>query len=150
MEKTLAIIKPDAVANGNIGDIIKRIESEGLHIVSMRMEHMSKKKAEGFYYVHKGKPFFETLISFMTSGPVVLMILHGEKAIAKWRKLMGVTNPLNADPGTIRKEFATSLEKNAVNGSDSPESADYETGYFFAGSEICEINKENVFNSGSK
>jgi nucleoside-diphosphate kinase len=150
MEKTLAIIKPDAVATSSIGEILKRIEGENIKILSMKMVHLDRKKTEGFYYVHKGKPFFDTLISFMTSGPVVIIVLSADDAIAKWRKLMGATNPANAVAGTIRKDFATSIEKNAVHGSDSPESAAFEISYFFPGYEIFEINKENVFNSGSK
>ena len=150
MEKTFAIIKPDAVATGKTGDILKRIEADGLTVSSIKMMHLDNKKAEGFYFVHKGKPFFNTLMSFMTSGPVVLLVLSGENVIAKWRKLMGATNPANADAGTIRKDFASSIEKNCVHGSDSPESAAFEISYFFSGSEIYDINKENVFNSGSK
>lgn len=150
MENTLAIIKPDAAADGNIGNIITKIEKEGLIIRGLKMLQLDAKKAEGFYYVHKGKPFFATLIDFMTSGPVVVLVLSGEDAIAKWRKLMGATNPQNAEEGTIRKNFATSIEKNAVHGSDSPESAQYEIGYFFAVSELCNIDKEAVMRSGSK
>jgi len=150
MEKTLAIIKPDAVSAGNIGKIIERIEGQGMSVLAMKMLHLDSKKAEGFYYVHKGKPFFNTLIDFMTSGPVVVLVLSGQSAVTSWRKLMGSTNPANADAGTIRKDFASSIEKNAVHGSDSPESASYEIGYFFAASEICVIDKQIVDKSGSK
>jgi nucleoside-diphosphate kinase len=150
MEKTFAIIKPDAVSAGVMGDIIKRILEEKIQILSMKMIHLDKKKAEGFYYVHKGKPFFETLMSFMTSGPVVVMVLGGERVIERWRKLMGETNPQKAEKGTIRAAFGTNIEKNATHGSDSPESASYEINYFFSASEIYEIDKEKVFNSGSK
>ncbi len=150
MENTLAIIKPDAAADGNIGNIIAKIEKEGLVIRGLKMLQLDAKKAEGFYYVHKGKPFFATLVDFMTSGPAVVLVLSGEDAIAKWRKLMGATNPQNAETGTIRKSYASSIEKNAVHGSDSPESAQYEIGYFFAGSELCNIDKEAVMRSGSK
>ncbi len=150
MEKTLAIIKPDATSTGHIGEIIRRIEHEGLTLLSLKMLHLDKKRAEGFYYVHLGKPFFNSLVDFMTSGPVVVMVISGDEAISKWRKLMGATNPENADAGTIRKDFAASIEKNAVHGSDSPESASFEIGYFFAGSEILTIDKELVFKSGRK
>ena len=150
MERTLAIIKPDAVAKSFIGDIIRRIEKEGLLILSMKMIHLDREKAEGFYYVHKGKTFFNDLIDFMTSGPIVVMILSGQNAILRWRKLMGATNPANAEEGTIRKDFAHSIEKNAVHGSDSPESAQFEVSYFFSSLEINSIDKDLVFNSGSK
>ena len=150
MERTLAIIKPDAVAKSFIGEIIRRIEKEGLLILSMKMIHLDREKAEGFYYVHKCKPFFNDLIDFMTSGPIVVMILSGQNAILRWRKLMGATNPANAEEGTIRKDFAHSIEKNAVHGSDSPESAQFEVSYFFSSLEINSIDKDLVFNSGSK
>ena len=150
MERTLAIIKPDAVAKSFIGEIIRRIEKEGLLILSMKMIHLDREKAEGFYYVHKGKTFFNDLIDFMTSGPIVVMVLYGDNAISRWRRLMGATNPEKADEGTIRKDFAHSIEKNAVHGSDSTESAQFEINYFFSSLEINTINKDLVFNSGSK
>ncbi len=131
MQQTLGIIKPDAVAKGYMGKIIDRILGEGLKIRSMRLVLMTKAQAEGFYDVHTGKPFFAELIEFMTSGPVVLLLLEGDDAISRWRTLMGATNPANADEGTLRKDFAASIGNNAVHGSDAPETADYETKYFF-------------------
>lgn len=136
MEKTLAIIKPDAVERNLIGEIIKAIEAEGLTISAIKMLHLTKKQAEGFYYVHKGKPFFDSLTDYMSSGPIVVMVLSGENAIERWRKLMGATDPAKADEGTIRKRFGLNIEKNSVHGSDSPESADYEIKYFFNALEI--------------
>lgn len=136
MQRTLAIVKPDGVAAGLIGEVVKRIEQEGLRIVGMRMEHMTQSKAEGFYYVHRDKPFFGSLMEFMTSGPVVLMALEGENAIPRWRSLMGATNPENADPGTIRKDMATSIEKNVVHGSDAEDTASFEVNYFFTGTDL--------------
>ena len=136
MQRTLAIVKPDGVAKGYIGEVVKRIEADGLKIIAMRMELLTQTKAEGFYYVHKERPFFNDLIAFMTESPVVLMCLEGEDAIARWRGLMGATNPENADPGTIRKDMATNIERNAVHGSDAPETAAFEVDYFFKGSEI--------------
>jgi nucleoside-diphosphate kinase len=150
LEKSLAIIKPDGVAIGAAGDIIKKILEEKIQIVSMKMIQLDRRKAEGFYYVHKGKPFFETLIDFMTSGPVIVMALSGEKVIERWRKIMGATDPKKADKGTIRAAFGTNIEKNATHGSDSPENAIYEVNYFFSSSEIFEVNKEKVFVAGSK
>ncbi len=137
MERTLSIIKPDGVAKGLIGEVIKRFESAGLKIVAMKMIHMSKKEAEGFYAVHRGKAFFNSVTDFMSSGPCVVLILEGPNAIAKNRELMGATNPQNAAPGTIRKDFATNVEQNTVHGSDAPETAAYEIGYFFNALEIC-------------
>lgn len=137
MERTLSIIKPDGVAKGVIGEVIKRFESAGLKIAAMKMISMSKKEAEGFYAVHRGKPFYNSLTDFMSSGPCVVMILEGPQAIAKNRELMGATNPQNAAPGTIRKDFATNVEQNTVHGSDAPETAAYEIGYFFNALEIC-------------
>jgi nucleoside-diphosphate kinase len=137
MERTLSIIKPDGVAKGVIGEIIKRFESAGLKIAAMKMIYMSKKEAEGFYAVHRGKPFYNSLTDFMSSGPCVVMILEGPQAIAKNRELMGATNPQNAAPGTIRKDFAANVEQNTVHGSDAPETAAYEIGYFFNALEIC-------------
>ena len=137
MERTLSIIKPDGVAKGVIGEVIKRFEKAGLKIAAMKMIQMSKKEAEGFYAVHRGKPFYNSLTDFMSSGPCVVMVLEGPQAIAKNRDLMGATNPQNAAPGTIRKDFATNVEQNTVHGSDAPETAAYEIGYFFNALEIC-------------
>jgi nucleoside-diphosphate kinase len=137
MERTLSIIKPDGVAKGVIGEVIKRFEKAGLKIAAMKMIQMSKKEAEGFYVVHRGKPFYNSLTDFMSSGPCVVMALEGPQAIAKNRDLMGATNPQNAAPGTIRKDFATNVEQNTVHGSDAPETAAYEIGYFFNALEIC-------------
>ncbi|MBN1447576.1 MAG: nucleoside-diphosphate kinase [Bacteroidetes bacterium] len=136
MQRTLAIVKPDGVAAGLVGEVVKRIEQEGLRIVGMRMEHLSQTKAEGFYYVHRDKPFFSSLMEFMTSGPVVLMTLEGVDAIKRWRSLMGATNPEKADPGTIRRDMATSIERNVVHGSDAEDTASFEVNYFFKGTEL--------------
>ena len=149
MERTLGIIKPDAVSSGLVGEVIRVIERENLRIVAMKMVQLTGIKAEGFYYVHQGKPFFPTLIDFMTAGPVVLLVIEGENAISRWRALMGATNPANAEKGTIRREFAGSIEKNAVHGSDSPESATYEIYYFFSGSDLLTIDPGKVRKSGS-
>ena len=138
MQRTLGIIKPDAVGKNVIGKIISMIEENNIKIIGMKMVTMTEKQAEGFYYVHKDKPFFSDLIKFMTSGPVVLMLLEGEDVINRWRTLMGVTNPANADEGTIRKLFGTDIEKNAVHGSDAYETADFETKYFFNAFEMNE------------
>ncbi len=137
MERTLSIIKPDGVAKGLIGEVIKRFEKAGLKIVAMKMIHMSKKEAEGFYAVHRGKPFYNSVTDFMSSGPCVVLILEGPNAIAKNRELMGATNPKDAAPGTIRREYASNIERNIVHGSDAPETAAYEMGYFFNALEIC-------------
>lgn len=131
METTLAIIKPDAVQSYHVGEIISAIESAGLTIAAMKMAHLTKGQAEGFYYVHKARPFFSSLTTFMSEGPVVLMVLKGDGAIAKWRELMGATDPAKADEGTLRKRFAQNIERNSVHGSDAPETARFETGYFF-------------------
>ena len=136
MQRTLGIIKPDAVKKNVIGKIISIIEENGIKIKAMKMVKLTEEQAKGFYYVHKDKPFFNDLIKFMTSGPVVLMLLEGENVIEKWRKLMGVTDPAKADDGTIRKLYGTDIEKNAVHGSDAPETAEYETKYFFNALEI--------------
>jgi nucleoside-diphosphate kinase len=130
-EQTLAIIKPDGVARNLVGAIIHRIESSGLKITALKMTHLSKKQVEGFYAVHKERPFFASLTAFMSEGPVVLMILQGEGAIRKWRDLMGATDPAKAAAGTIRKDFGQSIERNTTHGSDAPETAAFETGYFF-------------------
>ena len=132
VEKTLAIIKPDGVARNLVGDIVRRIESGGLQIKALKMVHMSKTQAEGFYAVHKEKPFFASLTAFMSEGPVVLMILSGEDAIRRWRDLMGATDPAKAAAGTIRKDFGQSIERNTTHGSDAPDTAAFETSYFFS------------------
>ena len=132
-ERTLAIIKPDAVERRLAGRIIQRIEDAGFTIRAMRQTHLSKAQAEGFYAVHKARPFFASLTEFMASGPAVVLVLEAPGAIAKWRTLMGATDPAKADAGTIRKEFAESIERNATHGSDAPETAAFEIGYFFPG-----------------
>jgi nucleoside-diphosphate kinase len=132
-QRTFSIIKPDAVKSGNTGGILAEIEKGGFKIVSIRKQSISKKEAEGFYAVHAAKGFFDSLTTFMSSGPLVLMVLEKEDAIADLRKLMGATNPANAEEGTIRKKFAESLEHNAIHGSDAPETAAFEIGYWFAG-----------------
>ena len=136
MERTLSIIKPDAVGKGIIGEVIKRLENNNMKIVAMKMIKMTKSQAEGFYAVHRGKPFFDSLTDFMTSGPAVVMILEGDDIIAKYRELMGATNYRDAAEGTIRRDFATDIEKNVVHGSDAPETAAFEIGYFFNSFEI--------------
>lgn len=137
IEHTLAIIKPDGVARGLIGEIIRRIESHGLRVKALKMVHLSKLQAEGFYAVHRSRPFFESLTSFMSEGPVVVMILAGEDAIRQWRELMGATDPAKAGPGSLRKEFGQSIERNTTHGSDAPETAAFETAYFFGQVEAC-------------
>jgi len=131
VERTLSIIKPDAVAKNVIGEIYSRFEKAGLKIVEARMKHLSREEAEGFYAVHRERPFFNDLVKFMTSGPVMIQALEGEDAIALNRKLMGATNPAEAEPGTIRADFATSIDANAVHGSDGPDTAKAEIAYFF-------------------
>jgi nucleoside-diphosphate kinase len=135
-ERTLAIIKPDAVERRQIGAIIQRIENTGFQIRAIRRVHLSKAQAEGFYAVHRERPFFPSLTAFMSSGPAVVLVLEAAGAIKKWRALMGATDPAKADAGTLRKEFAESIERNATHGSDAPETAAYEIGYFFAGIEL--------------
>ena len=137
VERTLSIVKPDAVARNIIGEIYSRFEKNGLTIVAAKMMHLSEDQAKGFYAEHDGKPFYGDLVAYMTSGPVVVQVLEGENAIAKNRELMGATNPADAAPGTIRADFAESVEANAVHGSDSPASAEREIGYFFDAGEIC-------------
>jgi nucleoside-diphosphate kinase len=136
MERTLSIIKPDGVSRGLIGDVIKHIEARGLKIVAMKMLHLTQAQARGFYAVHRERPFFEGLTTFMSSGPAVVMVLEGDNAIARWRELMGATDYRKAAEGTIRREFATDIEKNVVHGSDAPETAAFEIGYFFNRFEI--------------
>jgi len=136
MEKTLAIIKPDAVSRGLTGDILKRIEASGLSIRALRKLHLSRAQAEMFYAVHKARPFYGDLCKYMTSGPVVVAVLGADGAIAKWRELMGATDPAKAAPGTIRREFGQNIEANATHGSDAPETAAQEIAFFFAAMEI--------------
>ncbi len=136
MERTLSIIKPDGVGRGLIGEVVKRLEANNIKIIAMKMLHLTKAQAQGFYAVHKERPFFSSLTDFMTSGPVVVMVLEGEGVIAKYRELMGATNYKEAAEGTIRRDFATDIEKNVVHGSDSPESADFEINYYFNSFEI--------------
>jgi nucleoside-diphosphate kinase len=131
IERTLAIIKPDAVAAGHVGDIIKIFEANDFKIVAARLVSLSKKEAEGFYAVHRGKPFFESLTTFMSSGRALLMVLEGENVISRFRGVIGATNPAHAAPGTIRKLYAADIEHNAVHGSDAPETAAFEISYFF-------------------
>jgi nucleoside-diphosphate kinase len=137
MERTLAIIKPDAVAARHAGHILHRIEQAGFHVRAMRMRHLTKTEAEGFYAVHRERPFFSSLTTFMSSGPVVVMALEAPDAIRKWRALMGATDPSKADAGTLRQEFGTSIEHNATHGSDAPDTAAFELGYFFPGVELA-------------
>jgi nucleoside-diphosphate kinase len=140
LQRTLSIIKPDAVAKNVIGQIIARFESAGLNVIAARMKRLSLAEAEGFYAVHRERPFFADLCRYMSSGPVLVQVLEGEDAIAKNRELMGATDPAKAAAGTIRADFASSIEANAVHGSDAPETAAAEIAYFFAGSELCSRN----------
>jgi nucleoside-diphosphate kinase len=137
VERTISIIKPDAVAKNVIGKIYSRFETNGLKIIAAKMKHLSKADAEGFYAVHKERPFFNDLVAFMTSGPVMIQVLEGEDAVNKNRELMGATNPKEAAEGTIRADFAESIDENAVHGSDSAENAKIEIDYFFSADEIC-------------
>ena len=137
IEQTFSIIKPDAVAKNVIGEIVSRFEKNGLQIVASKMLHLSREQAEGFYAVHKERPFYNDLVSFMISGPVVVQVLEGESAISKNRELMGATNPAEADPGTIRADFATTVDENAVHGSDAPETAAEEIKFFFGEDGLC-------------
>ena len=136
-ERTLSIVKPDAVANNVIGEIYSRFEKAGLKIVAAKMKHLSRREAEGFYAVHRERPFFGPLVDFMISGPVMIQALEGDNAIAKHRDLMGATDPKKAAPGTIRADFAQSIDANAVHGSDAPETAKVEIAYFFSDTEVC-------------
>jgi nucleoside-diphosphate kinase len=138
MEKTLALSKPDATAGRNAGAIIQRIENAGFTIRAMKMMHLSRAQAEGFYAVHRQRPFFGSLTEFMSSGPIVALVLEAPDAIRKWRTVMGATDPAKAEPGTIRKDFASSIERNATHGSDAPDTAAFELGYFFSGAELME------------
>lgn len=135
-ERTLSIIKPDAVGKNHIGAIISRFEDAGLHVLAAKMHHLSTTDAEGFYAVHSGRPFFKDLVSFMTTGPVLILVLEGPEAVAKNRELMGATDPAKAEKGTIRGDFANSIDENAVHGSDSAENARIEIAYFFKANEI--------------
>ncbi len=141
IERTLSIIKPDAVGKQVIGEIISRFEKADLKVVAAKMMHLSQEKAEGFYEVHKERPFFDDLVSFMVSGPVLVMALEGENAIASNREIMGATNPQEAAAGTIRADFADSIDANAVHGSDAPETANAEINFFFTAEEICEYTR---------
>jgi len=136
MEQTLAIVKPDAVERNLTGEILRRIEKEGLKIVALKMIRMSKREAQGFYYVHRERPFFDSLTDYMSSGPIVVAVLQGERAIERWRSMMGATDPAKANPDTIRGTFGLNIEKNSVHGSDSPQSAAYEIPYFFSHLEL--------------
>jgi len=136
MERTLSIIKPDGVGRGLTGEVIKRLENSNMKIIAMKMLKMTEKQAQGFYAVHKERPFFDSLTNFMSSGPVVVMVLEEENVILKYRDLMGATNYKEAEEGTIRRDFATDIEKNVVHGSDSKKSSDFEIGYFFNSFEI--------------
>ena len=138
MEKTLSIIKPDGVSRGLAGEVIKRLEAAEFQIVAMKLIHMTKVQAQGFYAVHKERPFFDSVTTFMSSGPVVVMVLKGENVIAEYREIMGATDHKNAAEGTIRKNYATDIEKNVVHGSDSPETAAFEISYFFNRFEIVD------------
>lgn len=137
VERTLSIIKPDAVSKNHIGDILNRFEKAGLKIVAARMKHLTDKQAGGFYAVHAERPFFKDLVKFMTSGPVLVSVLEGENAVARHRDIMGATDPKKAAPGTIRADFASSIDENAVHGSDSVENAKVEIAYFFRTTELC-------------
>lgn len=137
MERTLSMVKPDGVEKGLIGEVIKRFENNGLRVVAMKMVHMSKEQANGFYSVHRERPFYKSLTDFMSSGPSVVMVLEGESAISKNRELMGATDYREAAEGTIRRDFATDIERNIVHGSDGPETAAFEISYFFNELEIC-------------
>jgi nucleoside-diphosphate kinase len=136
-QRTLSIIKPDGVEKNLIGEVYRRFEQGGLKIIAAKMLHLTSEQAQGFYAVHKERPFFNDLVSYMTSGPVVVQVLEGENAIAKNREIMGATNPADADPGTIRADFAASIEENVVHGSDGPDTAATEIAYFFDEGEIC-------------
>jgi nucleoside-diphosphate kinase len=135
-ERTFSIVKPDAVAAGQAGAVLSRLEKAGFRIVALRMRSLSRAEAEGFYHVHRGRPFFSSLCAFMSSGPCVTMVLERENAIAHLREIMGATDPAKAAPGTIRKDLAASIERNAIHGSDAPETAAFEIGYFFPGVEL--------------
>lgn len=143
MERTLVLIKPDAVVRGLVGKIIARFEEKGLKILAMKMVHLTKAEAEGFYQVHRGRPFFDSLTTFMSSSPIVSLVLEGPEAITRVRELMGATNPAHAAEGTIRRDFALDVEKNSVHGSDSPDSAAIEIPYFFSSLELHSYQRSN-------
>jgi len=136
MERTLSLVKPDGVERNAIGEVIRRFETAGLRVVALRMVRLDERTAGGFYHVHRERPFFRSLVAFMSSGPIVAMVLEGDNAIARARALMGATDPAKADTGTIRKDLASSIEKNIVHGSDGPATAAFEIGYFFGGLEL--------------
>ncbi len=136
MERTLAIIKPDAVAGGHVGAILQRVESGGFALRGMRLVRLTRAEAEGFYAVHRDRPFFDSLTAFMSSGPAIVLALEADDAIRRWRELMGSTDPAKAAPGSLRREFGSSIERNATHGSDAPETAATELGYFFRGVEL--------------
>jgi len=136
MQRTFSIVKPDAVAAGHAGEILAMIEAAGFRILGLRMTHLNRNQAEGFYAVHRQRPFFQSLVKFMTEGPIIVMALEREDAIARLREVMGATNPANAAEGTVRKRFATSIERNAIHGSDAPETAAVELAYFFPAAEF--------------
>jgi len=135
-ERTLAIVKPDGVQKGLVGEVVRRFEAAGLRVIALKMIRLDAERAGGFYHVHRERPFFSSLVTFMTSGPIVPMVLEGEGAIAAVRRIMGATDPAKADPGTIRKDFASSIERNIVHGSDAPATASFEVGYFFSALEM--------------
>jgi nucleoside-diphosphate kinase len=142
VERTLSIVKPDAVENGHIGNILARFEKAGLKIVAAKLTWLSKSKAQEFYAVHKSRPFFESLVTYMISGPVLVSVLEGDNAIAKNRELMGATDPAKAAAGTIRKDLGESIERNAAHGSDGPDTAKVEIAHFFSGLELCEYSRK--------
>ncbi|MBI4841559.1 MAG: nucleoside-diphosphate kinase [candidate division NC10 bacterium] len=142
MERTLVMVKPDAVRRKQVGEVIRRFETAGLTIRALKMVCLDRRDAEGFYQVHRERPFFASLTQFMSSGPTVAMVLEGPEAISRVRQLMGATDPARAEPGTIRRDLATSIEQNVVHGSDSPESATYEIPYFFSALELCPYERE--------
>jgi nucleoside-diphosphate kinase len=137
IERTFSIVKPDGVEKNLIGEVYRRFEAAGLSIIAARMLHLTREQAEGFYAVHKDRPFYNDLVSYMTSGPVIVQALEGENAIAKNREVMGATNPADADPGTIRADFAASIEENVVHGSDGPDTAREEIAFFFSADQVC-------------
>jgi nucleoside-diphosphate kinase len=140
-ERTFSIIKPDAVKAGQAGQILARLEKAGFELLGLRLRHLTRREAEGFYHVHRQRPFFASLAAFMSSGPCITMVLEAENAIARLREIMGATDPAKAAPGTIRKDFATSIEANCIHGSDAPETAQFEIAYFFAGIELIERSR---------
>ena len=143
VEQTLSIIKPDGVQKNLIGEIYKRFEDAGLEIIAAKMKHLTDKEAQGFYAVHRERPFFNDLVAYMTSGPVMIQVLHGEDAIAKNREIMGATNPADADPGTIRADFAASIEENVVHGSDGSDTAAAEIAFFFGEEGVCPRTRQD-------